>query len=567
MEKRLFLAIVICFLILVFYQVLFVKKPPPVTSPDGTMEIEKRPEEKLYEKEILPPGERSREPEKAGEERKTQPVSAEVEKQIFINTSLYHAVWSNKGGVLKSWQLKEHKNEKGEDLEIVPLRSSEINIYPFSLRTEPSSRTEPSFFDKTINSALYKSSISGLELKNGKGGELRFQYADEKGTRVEKIFTFQDGKYDFDVQINVWRNGQKIEPGVLWGPGIGNPTPSDQKKRFGGGSGIAVFQPQKVKQLKENKYMPLRKWQDLISKNRDSFFYVQWAAYEDNYFTALFLAASQKSIATFIREGPEQAPYFLLSISSPQKAFIGPKDFDILKEFGYETKKLIRYGIFGFISEILQRALKAIHKVFPNWGFSIIILTIIIKIFLFPLTYSSTKSMAKMQELQPKIKALKARYKKSKTDIAQRRKMNEETMKLYKEHGVNPAGGCLPMLLQMPIFFGFFMLLRQSIEIRHSPFIFWIKDLSVSDPYYVTPIVMGLTQFISQKMMPTSADPSQARMMLIMPVVMTFLFLTFPSGLVLYWLTNNVLQIAQQYIMNRIKQKKKRESHGKRRKK
>lgn len=172
-----------------------------------------------------------------------------------------------------------------------------------------------------------------------------------------------------------------------------------------------------------------------------------------------------------------------------------------------------------------------------------------------------------MQELQPKIKALRAKYKKSKTDIAQRRKMNEETMKLYKEHGVNPAGGCLPMLLQLPIFFGFFMLLRQSIEIRHSPFILWIKDLSVSDPYYVTPILMGATQFISQKMMPTSADPSQARMMLIMPVVMTFLFMSFPSGLVLYWLTNNVLQIAQQYIMNRIKQKKKRESHGKRRKK
>jgi YidC/Oxa1 family membrane protein insertase len=567
MEKRLFLAIVICFLILVFYQVLFIKKPPPIPSPESTMEIEKKPVENLYEKESLPPAERSRQPEKAGEERKAQSISAEIEKQIIIDTSLYHAVWSNKGGVLQSWRLKEHRDEKNEDLELVPLRSSQTNIYPFSLRSEPSSRTEPSSFDKTINSALYKSSIPVLELKNGKGGELRFQYADEKGTRVEKIFTFQDGKYDFDVQINVWRNGQKIEPGVLWGPGIGNPTPSDQKKRFGGGSGMAVFQSQKVKQRKENKYMPIGKWQDLVSKNGDSFFYVQWAAYEDNYFTALFLAASQKSSANFLREGPEQAPYFLLSISSPQKVFIGPKDFDILKDFGYEAKKLIKYGLFGFISEILLRALKAIHKVFPNWGFSIIILTIIIKIFLFPLTYSSTKSMSKMQDLQPKIKALRAKYKKSKTDIAQRRKMNEETMKLYKEHGVNPAGGCLPMLLQLPIFFGFFMLLRQSIEIRHSPFILWIVDLSVSDPYYVTPILMGATQFISQKMMPTSADPSQARMMLIMPVVMTFLFMSFPSGLVLYWLTNNVLQIAQQYIMNRIKQKKKRESHGKKRNK
>lgn len=175
--------------------------------------------------------------------------------------------------------------------------------------------------------------------------------------------------------------------------------------------------------------------------------------------------------------------------------------------------------------------------------------------------------MAKMQELQPKIKALRAKHKKAKRDIAQRRKMNEEMMKLYKEQGINPAGGCLPMLVQIPIFLGFFRLLAISIEFRQSPFILWIKDLSVKDPYYITPILMGITQFISQKMTPTSADPTQQKMMLIMPVVMTVIFLNFQSGLILYWLTNNVLQIGQQYIMNRLMQKKKRETHGKRRKK
>jgi YidC/Oxa1 family membrane protein insertase len=174
--------------------------------------------------------------------------------------------------------------------------------------------------------------------------------------------------------------------------------------------------------------------------------------------------------------------------------------------------------------------------------------------------------MAKMQELQPKIKALKAKYKKAKQDINQRRKMNEETMKLYKEHGVNPAGGCLPLLIQMPIFWGFFRMLLVSIEFRQAPFIFWIKDLSWKDPLYITPILMGVTQYISQKMTPTSADPAQQRMMLIMPVIMTIFFMNFSSGLVLYWLTNNVLQIGQQYITNRLMAKKKREAHAKRRK-
>ncbi len=221
---------------------------------------------------------------------------------------------------------------------------------------------------------------------------------------------------------------------------------------------------------------------------------------------------------------------------------------------------------FGAITEVLLVTIKSVHKVIPNWGIAIIILTFLIKILFFPLTYSSTKSMAKMQELQPKIKALRAKYKKAKQDIGQRRQMNEEMMRLYKEHGINPAGGCLPLLIQIPVFWGFFRMLTVGIEFRHSPFMLWIRDLSVKDPYYVTPILMGVTQYISQKMTPTSADPTQAKMMLIMPFIFTIFFMNFQSGLVLYWLTNNVLQIGQQAIMNKMMAKKKREDHGKRRK-
>lgn len=544
MEKRVLLAIVLSFLVLVLYQALFVKKPPPPEAfPEKTQEISP----KIHP----PPSPTTREQELQKEEKSLEPISEEIEEQILIDTSLYQAIWSNKGAVLKSWRLKKYKDENKENLELVSLHSGEINKYPFSFNTD-----DPSF-DDLINRALYSFSNLKLELKGSQKGKLRFEYADEKGNRVEKIFLFQDGKYTFDVEINIWKNGQKIEPRLLWGPSLGNPSPTDQKRQLGGGRGVAVYAAQKVYRQDEKKFKP----------EQNVFNFINWAAYEDNYFTALFLTSPQQSSAIFLREVKDQSPYFFLALSYPQRAYLGPKEYDALSEFGNDAKKLIRFGFFGWISQILLRGIKSIHSLIPNWGFSIIILTLIIKILFFPLTYSSTRSMAKMQELQPKIKALRAKYKKAKQDIAQRRKMNEEMMKLYKEHGINPAGGCLPMLVQIPIFWGFFRLLAISIEFRHSPFIFWIKDLSVKDPYYVTPILMGISQFISQKMTPTSADPTQQKMMLIMPVVMTIFFMNFQSGLVLYWLTNNVLQIGQQYIMNRLKQKKMRESHGKRRKK
>ena len=232
--------------------------------------------------------------------------------------------------------------------------------------------------------------------------------------------------------------------------------------------------------------------------------------------------------------------------------YIGPKEFDRFRALGYGTKKLINFGFFGAIAEALLIAMKWVHQYIPNWGVAIIIITFLVKVIFFPLTYSSTKSMAKMQELQPKIKALRSKYKKAKQDINQRRQMNEEMMKLYKEHGINPAGGCLPLLIQLPVFWGIFRMLVVAVEFRHAPFALWITDLSVKDPYYITPVLMGVTQFISQKMTPTSADPSQAKMMLIMPFVMTIFFINFQSGLVLYWLASNVLQIGQQAIMNKM---------------
>jgi YidC/Oxa1 family membrane protein insertase len=550
MEKRLLLAIVLSFLVLFLYQLVVKKQPPPETINETPAEIQKSPLQKPAQKESIESIEKSMATD--AEEGMFQSVSEEQEEQVVVDTPLYRAVWTNRGAQLKSWKLKEYLDEDKEYLELISVRSTELGQYPFFLSTDYAD------FDSTINRALYKSSSLGLELREGQQEELRFEFAMENGTRVEKIFIFKGGTYDFDIQVNVWRQGERIEPRIVWGPGFGNLSAQELKQRIGGNSpGVNVYEGNKVFRLEERRYTPEKSYYN----------FADWAAYDINYFAALFIAPPQKISAAFLKEDINQTSYYFLSLDIPESVYIGPKDIDHLTELGHNAKKLIRFGLFGWIAEIMLRSIKYIHESIPNWGFCIIILTFVIKILFFPLTYSSTKSMAKMQELQPKMKAIRAKYKKAKQDIAQRRKMNEEIMKLYKEHGVNPAGGCLPILIQLPIFWGFFQMLRTSIEFRHSPFVFWIKDLSVKDPFYVTPILMGITQYINQKMTPTSADPTQQRMMLIMPAVMTLFFMNFSSGLVLYWLTNNVLQIGQQYIMNRLRQKQKSETHGKRRKK
>ena len=554
MEKRLLLAIVLSFLVLFGYQAFFGTKPlPPEQTTAAPAQVVQQP--------AVQPAAQQPEPQtqatEAGDKvavvsEDIQPIADEREADVIIDTPLYQAVWSNKGAVLKSWRLKEHTDDNGEDLELVAAGAREIGRYPFALQTG-----DPAF-DQMLNSALFKPSRVSLELFYDQVEEIRFTYADQQGNRAEKVFTFKGGKYDFDIKATLWQGGRQLEPMLVWGPKFGNLSPAAQGGRMGSSSpGISVYNGVKVLRHEERKYDPAASTYGSVS----------WAGYDDQYFAALLVTAPLSANAVFAQEIINQTPYYFLGVTQAQHAYMGPKQYDLLAEFGHESKRIIKFGIFGFIAEILYVGMKEIHKSIPNWGVCIILMTLITKIVFFPLTYQSTKSMAKMQELQPKLKALKSKYKKAKQDIEQRRKLNEETMKMYKEHGVNPAGGCLPMLIQLPIFWGFFRLLMVAVEFRHSPFLFWITDLSVKDALYITPILMGLTQFINQKMTPTTGDATQQRMMLIMPVIMTIFFINFPSGLVLYWLTNNVLQIGQQYIFNRLRQKQKQESHGKPRKK
>ena len=226
-------------------------------------------------------------------------------------------------------------------------------------------------------------------------------------------------------------------------------------------------------------------------------------------------------------------------------SYFGPKQDEYLAAAGHQYKDAIHYGFFHPLAKPLMVVLKFFYDFIGNYGISVILLTICIKLIFWPLTQKSYKSMKGMQKLQPEMKKMREKY------GSDKQKLNQEMMSFYKDNKVNPLGGCLPMVIQIPVFFALYRVLLGSIELRHAPFMMWITDLSAKDPYYVTPLIMGVTMFIQQKMTPTNMDPTQEKIMLMMPVVFTFMFLNFPAGLVLYWLTNNLLTILQQYLIRR----------------
>jgi YidC/Oxa1 family membrane protein insertase len=240
--------------------------------------------------------------------------------------------------------------------------------------------------------------------------------------------------------------------------------------------------------------------------------------------------------------------------SAPSKArfFLGPKDFDVLERVDPQLTYAIDFGMFRPLVVPLLRALKWVNGYVGNYGWSIIVLTVLINLAMFPLRHKSVVSMRKMQELQPEVKAIQDRYAKLKMSDPARQKMNVELMNLYRERGVNPASGCVPMLLTLPVLFAFYSMLSVAIEIRGAPFVGWIRDLSVYDPWFVSPVLMGLTQFVQTKMTPSTGDPQQQRIMLFMPLIFMTMLIWAPSGLVLYWTVSNVWAIGQQIVTNKL---------------
>jgi YidC/Oxa1 family membrane protein insertase len=463
-----------------------------------------------------------------------KPTSAESVAFTSIDTPEYVARFSNRGAVLVSFQLKNYKTKDGGPVELVKSRDLSRTDFPFSIEAR-----DPALATR-LNAALYS-----LDKKRGEHGEtiLEYRYAGADGIAATKTFRFT-GEYLFNFSVAV---APPIPYRVSIGPGIRTLEPDEKDSQFTiTGNGVAQINDD-LKTIRREKSGNLTTW--------DS---AQFVGVEDNYFLAVLRPekaggallraidfGTGKDKRREIYAGLNAAPDGVVSGA----AFFGPKETTLLDRYGFE--RTLQYGTFGIIARFFLIVLKWINKYTHNYGWAIVVLTILIKVVLYPLQHKWMMSMKKLQKVQPKMEAIKARYRKHKTDPEQRQKMNADMMKLYQQEGINPAGGCLPMLIQFPIFVGFYNLLSHAIELRGAPYILWIHDLSGKDPTYVLPILMTVAMFVQQIITPTTADPAQRRMFLIMPIVFGWIFKEFPSGLVLYWLVQNILTIVQQMIMNR----------------
>ncbi|MRR54601.1 MAG: membrane protein insertase YidC [Deltaproteobacteria bacterium] len=459
-------------------------------------------------------------------------------RDIQVDTDMFTAVFSNHGGTLKKLTLKKYRETSARDGEAVSLVSA-INPEGYALGTESAA------FGLQA-AALYTSSAASLKISGAETKKLEFSWTSPQGISVKKIYTFSGDGYAITLDNQISNLGSNKVAGNL---NLLLPVPAQPK------AGLSRFETHDVVTLDDGAFSK----EEVKEIDKEPLQYsanIDWTGYADKYFLSAVLSKDNSIASAKITKGA--ASYVDTTVTSPSfelqpgqthkveyRLFFGPKGLDILKAQGQGLEKALDLGWFAPLAKPLLYILQYFYNYTHNYGFAIIIITVIIKILFFPLTHKSYKSMKDMQKLQPKMAELKEKHKDD------RDALNRSIMEMYRTHKVNPLGGCLPMIVQIPVFFALYKALMFSIELRHAPFMLWITDLSAKDPYYVTPIIMGATMFIQQKMTPTSMDPIQAKMMLALPIVFTFMFLNFPSGLVIYWLVNNVLTIAQQAYINR----------------
>jgi YidC/Oxa1 family membrane protein insertase len=464
-----------------------------------------------------------------------------------IDTQSLIATFSNRGGRLTHWRLKSFLDPAGNPVDLIPTNLPAGQPSPFELRVDDEALTT------RINSAIYRQTLT-RGTADGQPHAVVFEFQDAAGLAVRKEYRVEPTGYIVSFSATVRNGDQALNPTVLWGPGL-----SDIGSVSGGGSfftGNYVQPPQAI--FNVDAEMTRIAGSDLneqpVHEGRFKF-----VGIDDHYFLAAALDPGQTR-AEFHQlalpgDGEDQrllVTQTLRFAQPPQNVrfFIGPKQDSVLRGIDIELVKSINFGIFAWLARPLLNGLNWIHGYVGNYGWSIILLTIAINIAMFPLRHKTVVSMRKMQALQPQMKAIQDRYKDLKMTDPAKQKMNTEVMNLYREKGVNPASGCVPMLLTMPVLIAFYSLLSQAIELRDAPFALWIRDLSQPDPYYVTPLLMGASMFWQQKITPSTADPQQQKVMLIMPVIFTGMFLAFPSGLNIYYFVSNLWTIGQQYFTN-----------------
>ena len=459
-------------------------------------------------------------------------------KEITVETDVYRAVISAEGGALKKLVLKQFKDVPGKSGKEIILISEDTSSR-FTLAT-----AYPGFTQE--RDPVFASSTDHLVLAGSEKKSIELNSIAANGLRLKKVFTFTGSGYDISLENSILNASSLRQEGEV-SLYLRNRSvkPKDDIGRY------EVFGPVTLAEAGTvfDNLSDLSKAEKSYSKG------LIWSGFGYKYFLNAVIPQNNTFATLSLKEAAgvlEQrfsTPKLTLEpgqvFTSSCNLYFGPKDIDLLKAHGNNLEGAINLGWFSVIAKPMLHSLKLFYRYLHNYGLAIIVITIILKILFFPLTHKSYKSMKQMQKIQPKMQELKDKFKDDRDGL------NRSVMELYKTHKVNPLGGCLPMVVQIPVFFGLYKALMFSIELRQAPFYFWLQDLSTKDPYYITPIIMGATMFIQQKMTPTNMDPVQAKMMLALPIVFTFMFLNFPSGLVLYWLVNNILTIAQQAYINR----------------
>lgn len=550
MEKNVILAVVLSLLVLMAYNILISKYLDAPSAPKGertSMDRLNQQDQKI-ETAAIP-----KEPVHTTAAKPQILTTSVEEKKVVVETPLYRGVITNQGGGIKSWELKLHKETLQKDSPPIDVLSfNGLGRYAFEV-----SILDP--FSGIEERLTLSPSKESLFLGKDETGELVLTGITSKGLTVTERLNFSGDSYAVDTTIEVMNNSSQPFNGIISLNLIGSAKEAKGSSRWYGHIGPVTY---------INGGIERDDVQKIIEEEIDYEGNILWTSMEEKYFmTAILLSANSKAKLrlTSPYKGFIFSNFLVQEALAPQQAsshkftlYIGPKEMDTLKKIGDHLEEVIDYGYFAFIAKPLLTVLNFFYNFLLNYALAIILLTALIKVIFYPLTKKSLTSMKEMTKIQPQMAAIRKKFKDNKE------KMNKEIMELYKRNKVNPLGGCLPMILQIPVFIALYNVLLTSIELRHSPFIFWITDLSQPDRLgslpipFVTPpgipvltLLMGASMLLQQKMSPTAMDPQQAKIMMLMPIFFTFMFINFPAGLVLYWLVNNLLQIGQQYYIQK----------------
>lgn len=472
------------------------------------------------------------------------PVVGDSEaREVVLESTFVRAVFANRGARLEHWVLKGYKDVLGQPIDLVPVNAPAGQPRPFSLRLDDAAITA------SVNDALYR-------VAEQSGDRVSFELETAEGLRVRKTFTLDPETFVVSFSADVQQGAQTLNPTVEWGPGV-----TDEIAFTQAGSFLSPSYLYKAQAIYHTGSDVEREAVAAIAPGTVREGAYRWGGVDDHYFISAVLQPpapvrfEYQPIRAVTPTTPQLAGeyigYAVRFPAPPQdvRFYVGPKQLDVMRRIDPEFTRAIHFGMFRWFAVPLLDVLRWINDRVGNWGWSIIVLTLLVNFAMFPLRHKSVVSMRRMQEIQPQMKAIQERYAKYKVTDPERQKMNSEVMDLYRAKGVNPASGCVPMLLTLPLLFAFYAMLGQAIEIRGERF-WWIGDLATQDPLFITPALMGLSMFWQQKITPTTADPTQQKIMMFMPIMITVTMLFAPAGLVIYWLVSNVWSIGQQYFTN-----------------